>query len=139
MAKREGFDLGEVLTGAALLLGVGWLVSRGAAGDVSRNYCEMSRTGTRTLNAGAVAVIVSQVREAFYGGLMWEDEDAAIAALSRCRTNADLYAVACAFGTWAPVTQTDRDLFQAVQAFMSAGEIEELNGRLASVGITISF
>jgi hypothetical protein len=81
MAKREGFDLGEVLTGAALLLGVGWLVSRSEAGDMSRNYCTMSRVGTRTLTLGAVSAIVAQVREALYGGLMWEDEQAAIDAL----------------------------------------------------------
>jgi hypothetical protein len=139
MVKREGFDLGEVLTGAALLLGVGWLVSRSRAGDTSRTYCEMARTGRRTLSDGAVAVIVSQVREALYGGLMWEDEQGAIDALARCRTDADLYAVACLFGTWAPITQTDRDLFQAVRAFFDGSDIVELNRRLSSVGITVLF
>lgn len=141
MAKRNasGFDLGEVLTGAALLLGVGWLVSRASAGDTSRNYCEMSMTGPRTLSPGELASVVSQVREAFYGGLVWEDEAAAINALARCGTDRDLYAVACMFGTWAPITQTDRDLWQAVQAFMDPAEIDELNARLMARGITLRF
>jgi hypothetical protein len=57
----------------------------------------------------------------------------------RCRTDADLYAVACSFGTWAPITQTDRDLFQAVRAFFDPADIVELNRRLSSVGITVLF
>lgn len=115
-----------------------YLKNRSDAGDNVPVFCRASKQGPRTISDVDAAVLVSRIREALYTSF-GEDEDAVIDALFVCGTNADVYAVACAFGQWAPILQTDRDLFGAVRAFLSSDDLSTLNNGLASRGISIRF
>jgi len=126
-----------VAVGLGVLALVAWFVNRSSAGNQTGDYCSLANGAGRRISAASVAVAVSRLREALYGGLLWEDEQGAIDALGEVRSNADLFAVACAFGTYAPLLQTDRDLFAALRAFLSASELEALNAALHSQGVTV--
>ena len=136
MAKgRVEIDAPKLAVGL-LILGAGaWLLSKLQGGAV--DYCRLAG-GPRTISDGAVAVIVSRVRGALYTGLFWEDEEEVIDALLECGSDADVYAVACSFGQWAPVLQTDRDLFQALRAFLSADDLDALNAGWRERGISLT-
>lgn len=139
MAKN---DTGELLASNAsnialgvVVLGVGvWLLSR-SNGSTDDAFRACAKGPGRTLSDPQIAALVSRIREAFYGELVTEDEASAVAAVSMVNSQSDFCALVVAFGTWAPITQTDRDLFQAFRAFVSAGDIDDLNAVLASKGV----
>jgi hypothetical protein len=127
-----------LILAAGGVMALAYFLKRAGAGDLVPTYCDAAK-GPRGISDEHAAAIASQVRDALYTGLFWEDEDAAIYALVQCRTDADVYAVACAFDKWAPLTQTDRDLFAAIAAFFDIDERQELNQALADRGISVTF
>lgn len=145
MANRK-VDRAEILAANApnialgvLLLGVGvWLVTRDDGTGVDAFNDSASGPG-RTLSDPQIMALVSRIREAFYGEFVTEDEASALAAIGACYSQSDLSALVVAFGTWAPITQPDRNLFQAVRAFVDSDDIDELNALLSSRGIKTLF
>lgn len=123
------------------LLGVGVLALskflRDASEEGTPDYGPLVEGAT--LSPSEVAGIVQRLRFAFYDAPFTEDEEAAILALLEARNDADVWAIAEAFGTWAPPLQFDRDLFAAVRAFLDPPDIDYLNGGLAAKGITVQF
>lgn len=105
--------------------------------DGTPDYVQLAQGAT--LTPAEVAAVVQRLRAAFYGDLFTEDEAAAIAAILEARNDPDVFAIAQGFGTWAPILQTDRDLFAAVRAFLDAPDIEYLNGALRGKGINVQF
>lgn len=128
-----------ILIGAAALGGLLWLVSRRGEGSTVPTYCQLANGPGRTLSAGMVGVIVARVRQGLYGSVMTEDEPGVIEALSLCRSDADLFAVACVFSEWSPLYASDRDLFQAVREYFDEDELEDLNAALSASGVTVQF
>lgn len=139
MAKSERGYIAPLLLGAAAVLAVGWLLLGRDDDTTVPNYCQLANGEGRTLSAGEVGVIVARVRQALYGSAWTEDEPGVIDALRLCRSNADLFAVACTFSEWAPWWISDRDLFQAVREYFDADELDELNAALLASGVTVQF
>lgn len=140
MAKSEGAqNWAGILLGGAALVGLAWLASRRGEGTTVPTYCQLANGEGRTLSSGEVGVIVARVRQGLYGSSWSEDEGAVIDALALCRSNADLFAVACAFSEWAPWWISDRDLFQAVREYFDADQLQDLNAALSRSGVTVQF
>lgn len=122
-----------------LLLGLGvWLATR-EDGTGLDAFSNSAQGPGRTLSDGQISAIVARIREAFYGEFITEDEESALEAIGLCNSQADLSALVVAYGTWAPITQPDRNIFQAVRAFVDSDDIETLNELLSSRGIKTLF
>jgi len=100
-------------------------------------YCDQA-AGT-TLTRAQLATMVKIIYQAFYGSLFTEDEQVIIHTIGQCNSDADVYALACAYGNDSPFTHPARDLFQAVNFYFSTSQIADLNARLSAKGINVIF
>ncbi|MCH9735996.1 MAG: hypothetical protein K0U78_15840, partial [Actinomycetia bacterium] len=98
-----------------------------------RAYCQIAAgTGFSSLE---IETMVQNLYAAFYSDPWFgEDEEAIIAILSRCETDADVAAVVCRFGDTSPWYLRPMTLFEAVRAYLSPSDIEQINLVLASKG-----
>lgn len=95
-----------------------------------------------TLTATQAGQIADAIEAAIYGtGLFsapWEDEQAVIDALSKCRTDADLRLVMNAYGERGTLLES-RNLAETIAEYFDAPQIAALNAMLRNNGLTLQF
>lgn len=102
---------------------------------------QIPEEGKRTLSDADITAMVNSFYSLAWlaGGPLWEDEAAMTEVILLCNTNADLSAFANKYGTRAPWWGPSMDLFGTVRTLFSTSQVDTLNERLSSKGITIRF